>query len=154
MTGIQDKGEFIMNKRTNWIVGISDGKTHKYKIGNVTFTVFSEFEPMKSEQAISQIWPVKYLKIQWQRNMCVRLPGRRTKCSRERKLNKQGSRRFTAACLVTMEETATAIPLSTSAKCSQSTLKKTDFQTPGFMWTTVSPEHGLTVPVFSQCLTI
>ena len=34
------------------------------------------------------------------------------------------------------------------------TLKKTDFQTPGFMWTTVSPEHGLTVPVFSQCLTI
>ena len=41
-----------MNKRTNWIVGISDGKTHEYKIGNVTFTVFSEFEPMKSENTI------------------------------------------------------------------------------------------------------
>ena len=34
-----------MNKRTNWIVGISDGKAHEYKIGNVTFTVFSEFQP-------------------------------------------------------------------------------------------------------------
>ena len=41
-----------MNKRTNWIVGISDGKTHEYRIGNVTFTVFSEFEPMKSENTI------------------------------------------------------------------------------------------------------
>ena len=41
-----------MNNRTNWIVGISDGKTHEYKIGNVTFTVFSEFEPMKSENTI------------------------------------------------------------------------------------------------------
>ena len=41
-----------MNKRTNWIVGISDGKAHEYKIGNVTFTVFSEFEPMKSENTI------------------------------------------------------------------------------------------------------
>ena len=38
-----------MNKRTNWIVGISDGKAHEYKIGNVTFTVLSEFEPIKSE---------------------------------------------------------------------------------------------------------
>ena len=34
-----------MNKRTNWIVGISDGKAHEYKIGNVTFTVLSEFQP-------------------------------------------------------------------------------------------------------------
>ena len=41
-----------MNKRTNWIVGISDGKAHEDKIGNVTFTVFSEFEPMKSENTI------------------------------------------------------------------------------------------------------
>ena len=41
-----------MNKRTNWIVGISDGKTHEYKIGNVTFTVLSEFEPIKSENTI------------------------------------------------------------------------------------------------------
>ena len=41
-----------MNNRTNWIVGISDGKAHEYKIGNVTFTVFSEFEPMKSENTI------------------------------------------------------------------------------------------------------
>ena len=41
-----------MNKRTNWIVGISDGKAHEYNIGNVTFTVVSEFEPMKSENTI------------------------------------------------------------------------------------------------------
>ena len=41
-----------MNKRTNWIVGISDGKAHEYKIGNVTFTVLSEFEPIKSENTI------------------------------------------------------------------------------------------------------
>ena len=41
-----------MNKRTNWIVGISDGKAHEYKIGNVTFTVLSEFEPLKSENTI------------------------------------------------------------------------------------------------------
>ena len=41
-----------MNNRTNWIVGISDGKAHEYKIGNVTYTVFSEFEPMKSENTI------------------------------------------------------------------------------------------------------
>ena len=41
-----------MNKRTNWIVGISDGKAHEYKIGNVPFTVFSEFDPMKSENTI------------------------------------------------------------------------------------------------------
>ena len=34
-----------MNKRTNWIVGISDGKAHEYKIGNVIFTVLSEFQP-------------------------------------------------------------------------------------------------------------
>ena len=34
-----------MNKRTNWIVGISDGNSHEYKIGNVTFTVLSEFQP-------------------------------------------------------------------------------------------------------------
>ena len=41
-----------MKKQTNWIVGISDGKAHEYKIGNVTFTVFSEFEPTKSENTI------------------------------------------------------------------------------------------------------
>ena len=41
-----------MNKRTNWIVCISDGKAHEYKIGNVTFTVLSEFEPLKSENTI------------------------------------------------------------------------------------------------------
>lgn len=41
-----------MNKRTNWIVGISNGNSHEYKIGNVTFTVLSEFEPMKSENTI------------------------------------------------------------------------------------------------------
>ena len=34
-----------MKNQTNWIVGISDGNLHEYKIGNVTFTVFSEFQP-------------------------------------------------------------------------------------------------------------
>lgn len=34
-----------MKNQTNWIVGISDGNPHEYKIGNVKFTVFSEFEP-------------------------------------------------------------------------------------------------------------
>ena len=41
-----------MKNQTHWIVGISDGNPHEYKIGNVTFTVFSEFEPMKSENTI------------------------------------------------------------------------------------------------------
>ena len=41
-----------MKNQTNWIVGISDGNPHEYKIGNVTFTVLSEFEPMKSENTI------------------------------------------------------------------------------------------------------
>ena len=34
-----------MKNQTNWIVGISDGNPHEYKIGNVTFTVLSEFQP-------------------------------------------------------------------------------------------------------------
>ena len=34
-----------MKNPTNWIGGISDGKAHEYKIGNVTFTVLSEFQP-------------------------------------------------------------------------------------------------------------
>lgn len=37
-----------MKNQTNWIVGISDGNPHEYKIGNVTFTVFSEFQPKVS----------------------------------------------------------------------------------------------------------
>ena len=41
-----------MNKRTNWIVGISFGKAHEYKSGIVTVTEISEFEPMKSENTI------------------------------------------------------------------------------------------------------
>ena len=41
-----------MKNQINWIVGISDGKAHEYKIGTVTFTVLSEFEPMKSENTI------------------------------------------------------------------------------------------------------
>ena len=41
-----------MKNQTNWIVGISDGNSHGYKIGNVTFTVLSEFEPIKSENTI------------------------------------------------------------------------------------------------------
>ena len=41
-----------MNSKENWIVGISDSKPHQYKIGNVTFEVYSEFEPSKSEMTI------------------------------------------------------------------------------------------------------
>ena len=38
-----------MKRQINWIVCISDGRAHEYKVGNVIFTVFSEFEPMKDE---------------------------------------------------------------------------------------------------------
>ena len=50
--GTKGKEDSTIKKQTNSIVGISDGKAHEYKIGNVTFTVFSEFEPMKSENTI------------------------------------------------------------------------------------------------------
>ena len=33
-----------MKRQTNWIVGVSDGKEHKYKIGDVTYFVSAEFE--------------------------------------------------------------------------------------------------------------
>ncbi len=36
----------------NWIIGISDGKPHEYKIGNVTFEVSSVFEPTKNKTTI------------------------------------------------------------------------------------------------------
>jgi len=39
-------------KNNNWIIGITDGKPHEHKIGNVTFSVFSEFEPTKSRVTI------------------------------------------------------------------------------------------------------
>lgn len=41
-----------MNNQSNWFVGISDGDAHEYKIGNVTFTVFSEFAPAQDEMTI------------------------------------------------------------------------------------------------------
>ena len=33
-----------MKRQTNWIVGVSDGKVHEYKIGDVTYFVSAEFE--------------------------------------------------------------------------------------------------------------
>ena len=33
-----------MKRQTNWIVGVSDGKDHEYKIGDVTYFVSAEFE--------------------------------------------------------------------------------------------------------------
>ena len=41
-----------MKSQSNWFVGISDGDAHEYKIGNVTFTVFSEFAPAQNEMTI------------------------------------------------------------------------------------------------------
>lgn len=33
-----------MKRQTNWIVGVSYGKVHEYKIGDVTYFVSAEFE--------------------------------------------------------------------------------------------------------------
>ena len=41
-----------MKNSENWIVGISNGESHEYKIGNVTFEVISEFEPPQSNTTI------------------------------------------------------------------------------------------------------
>ena len=41
-----------MKSQSNWFVGISDGDAHEYKIGNVTFTVFSEFAPAQNKMTI------------------------------------------------------------------------------------------------------
>ena len=90
-----------MNKRTNWIVGISDGKTHEYKIGNVTFTVFSEFEPMKSENTIKSRFEKSitsdftdltgeiFEDTMAEEYVCS-AAGKEDLCSRKRKANKQG----------------------------------------------------------------
>ena len=32
-----------MKRQTKWIVGVSDGKVHEYKIGDVTYFVSAEF---------------------------------------------------------------------------------------------------------------
>ena len=33
-----------MKRQANWIVGVSDGKVHEYKIGDVTYFVSAEFD--------------------------------------------------------------------------------------------------------------
>ena len=90
-----------MNKRTNWIVGISDGKAHEYKIGNVTFTVLSEFEPMKSENTIKSRFEKSitsdftdltdeiFEDTMAEEYVCP-AAGKEDLCSRKRKTNKQG----------------------------------------------------------------
>lgn len=91
----------IMNKRTNWIVGISDGKAHEYKIGNVTFTVFSEFEPMKSENTIKSRFEKsitsdftdltgEIFEDTMAAEYVCSTAGKEDLCSRKRKTNKQG----------------------------------------------------------------
>lgn len=78
-----------MKNQTNWIVGISDGNPHEYKIGNVTFTVLSEFQPKISGVTIKNRFERtitgdftdltgEIFRDKMARNMCVRLPGRRT----------------------------------------------------------------------------
>ncbi|MEE1519132.1 MAG: hypothetical protein UGF91_04160 [Dialister invisus] len=77
-----------MKRQTNWIVGVSDGKVHEYKIGDVTYFVSAEFE--RSSQTnlrdrvqrtvVSNLIPLTpgQASDTIAANMCVRLPGRRT----------------------------------------------------------------------------
>ena len=90
-----------MKNQTNWIVGISDGKAHEYKIGNVTFTVFSEFEPMKSENTIKSRFEKSitsdftdladeiFEDTMAEEYVCS-TAGKEDLCSQKRKTNKQG----------------------------------------------------------------
>ena len=70
-----------MKNQTNWIVGISDGNSHEYKIGNVTFTVLSEFQPKISGIIFSDKMAAEYV---------CSTAGKEDLCSRKRKTNKQG----------------------------------------------------------------
>jgi hypothetical protein len=50
---VRDKGGTVLkNKIRNWIIGIGCGDRH-FKIGDVTYTVSSHFEPMNSENKIN-----------------------------------------------------------------------------------------------------
>ena len=42
----------MKNKIRNWIIGIGCGE-HQYKVGDVTYTVSSYFEPINSENKIN-----------------------------------------------------------------------------------------------------
>ena len=46
-----------MKRQTNWIVGVSDGKVHEYKIGDVTYFVSAEFERVQ-RTVVSNLIPL------------------------------------------------------------------------------------------------
>ena len=90
-----------MKNQTNWIVGISDGNPHEYKIGNVTFTVLSEFQPKISgvtiknrfERTITDDFTGLTRKIFRDKMAAEYVCSTARKedlCSRKRKTNKQG----------------------------------------------------------------
>lgn len=90
-----------MNKRTNWIVGISDGKAHEYKIGNVTFAVLSEFQPKISGVTIKNRFERtitgdftdltgEIFRDKMAAEYVCSTAGKEDLCSRKRKTNKQG----------------------------------------------------------------
>ena len=47
-----------MKRQTNWIVGVSDGKVHEYKIGDVTYFVSAEFERSSQRTVVSNLIPL------------------------------------------------------------------------------------------------
>ena len=90
-----------MKNQTNWIVGISDGNSHEYKIGNVTFTVLSEFQPKISGVTIKNRFERtitgdftdltgEIFRDKMAAKYVCSTAGKEDLCSRKRKANKQG----------------------------------------------------------------
>lgn len=90
-----------MKNQTNWIVGISDGNSHGYKIGNVTFTVLSEFQPKISGVTIKNRFERtitgdftdltgEIFSDKMAAEYVCSTAGKEDLCSRKRKANKQG----------------------------------------------------------------
>ena len=90
-----------MKNQTNWIVGISDGNPHEYKIGNVTFTVLSEFQPKISGVTIKNRFERtitgdfadltgEIFSDKMAAEYVCSTAGKEDLCSRKRKMNKQG----------------------------------------------------------------
>ena len=90
-----------MKNQTNWIVGISDGNPHEYKIGNVTFTVLSEFQPKISGTTIKNRFERtitgnftdltdEIFEDKMVAEYVCSTAGKEDLCSRKRKTNKRG----------------------------------------------------------------
>ena len=90
-----------MKNQTNWIVGISDGNPHEYKIDNVTFTVLSEFQPKISGVTIKNRFERtitgnltdltgEIFRDKMAAEYVCSTAGKEDLCSRKRKMNKQG----------------------------------------------------------------